>query len=115
MIIRAQSLVGSRTILGAATKQSDYDTIYLVWSKGRAKKYFAKMGYKLDLEKGSRYSSTSSSFLSMRLENQNAIITSSKKFYNNFYQANEVAKLLILRDRTTRIKLFQFLLYNKII
>ena len=120
---RKSQMVGSQTIPGAVTSDSDTDWLILVWSKqyAVADSYFR--GFKLSPTmtlNGRRHPYAKwdirrySKFVSVRdKDNTNIIFTSSSRFYNKFVAANDLAIKLRLTDKADRIALFQYIIYGK--
>ena len=117
-------MVGSQTIEGAATAESDVDWLILVWSKNYAVRNAAKSGFHLSsnihLNLGHYTASMWETkfhpkFISLVDQDKtNLIITSSWKFYHKFAAANDLAVKLKLTDKQDRIALFQYILYGNL-
>lgn len=101
--------VGSRTICGAATPDSDYD--FLVFSHKPIPNVFDGLGFKLD-DKDAHYEPSEGKFNSWRRNHINLIATRNQNFARRFIIANETAKHLSLLRRADRVVLFQAILYG---
>jgi len=117
-VFKQHKMVGSRTILGASNPGSDYDILCHVWSKRLAERKLEKLGFYTTSVFSMRLSPyhfrKHSPFIAMRNEdNVNLIITSSRKFYTRFLDANTVAQNLGLTNKEDRITLFQYILYGR--
>lgn len=102
------SLTGSNYICNPPVTGTDIDTVLLV-----------RPGYEDSLKSEGfcyymsehEYDSLGS-FVSWRKGNQNYITTEVEDFYNKFVFATEIARLLNLKIKQDRVKLFQAILYN---
>lgn len=137
-MFRKKVNVGSKTIPGAATAESDTDILVLVWSKRRTIKKLKKLGFvrsvnldqpddssgplaKFNVARQSPYGLTNmfspfaQQFISVRnADNINYIITSSPRFFKKFADANQVARTLLLTRKEDRITLFQYIVYGNL-
>lgn len=106
--VEAYHPTGSNYICDPPVTDTDIDSVYLV-----------KNGYEQALSsEGFQYSMTDEEyesqgiFLSWRKGNENYIVTTDENFYNKFVLATEVAKALNLRNKASRVSLFQAVLYG---
>lgn len=101
--------VGSQTIEGASTPDSDHDFLVFTWSP--IPHVYSSIG--CDLEWGSEhYEPSNGKFNSWRSNDVNFIATYDTHFCRNFLIANSVAQKLGLKSRDDRVALFQAVLYR---
>ena len=118
-VFSATLQVGSQTITGAATSESDVDVLCYTWCKWLAVKRLKKLGYfhtcrPSNIPSPYRSRIATDKFVTMRGPDKlNLIITSSHKFYKRFSDANRVAQRLVLTNKEDRIILFQYILYGR--
>lgn len=106
-IIR-QHPTGSNYICNPPVENTDIDTVVLI--KNGWIFPALEAGYSFE-ESEIEYDSMGE-FTSIRRGNENLIITTDKKFYKKFVYATQIARLLNLREKGERVKLFQAILYN---
>lgn len=115
------TLVGSRSIRGAANNDSDWD--YLVWCKNwkihkAVEGSLARRGYIIEGDKGYK-TPTSRLFRSWKIPHRvdgkqfNFIVTRSRKFSKSYLLANKVCKRLGLMERASRVAVFRAILYGE--
>jgi hypothetical protein len=118
-VFSATLQVGSQTITGAATSESDVDVLCYTWCKWLAVKRLRKLGYVCTSRPSNVPSPYRSHFVTDRFvtmrgpDKLNLIITSSHEFYKRFSDANRVAQRLLLTNKEARIILFQYILYGR--
>lgn len=101
--------VGSRVTCSPPPMATDID--YLVLGNARKiKKHLIATGFRPEYRSKYNYNSI---FYSLRYNNINVIVTSSKRFQRKFLLATSIAKELNLLEKYHRVALFQAILYDK--
>lgn len=101
--------VGSRTIEGAWTPQSDYDV--LVLSPENICADIDALGFRLE-SGGAHYDPSQGDFNSWRRGDVNVILTYDTSFAARFRKANSLCRFLRLKERGDRVAVFQSILYG---
>jgi hypothetical protein len=103
--------VGSRVTCSPSPMTTDID--YLVLGNVRKlKKHLIAIGFRPEYTSRYRYN-YNSIFYSLRYNNINVIVTSSKHYQRKFLLATSIAKELNLLEKYHRVALFQAILYGK--
>jgi hypothetical protein len=101
--------VGSRVTCSPRPMDTDID--YLVLGNVRKiKKHLIAIGFRPEYTSRYNYNSI---FYSLRYNNINVIVTSSKRYQKKFLLATSIAKELNLLEKYHRVVLFQAILYGK--
>lgn len=103
--------VGSRTIEGGWSENSDYD--FLILSNKPIPSLLEDIGFNIDSH-SKHYEPSEGHFNSWRRGNINLIVSYSADFANFFTAANNAARALKLTCRDDRVTLFQAVLYGRI-
>mgnify|MGYP003624712074 CR=1 FL=1 len=100
--------VGSRVTCSPRPMATDID--YLVLGNVRKiKKHLIAIGFRPEYTSRYNYNSI---FYSLRYNNINVIVTSSKRYQKKFLLATNIAKELNLLEKYHRVVLFQAILYD---
>ena len=105
--------VGSRTIMGAARPDSDYD-ILVSGSPDWTAEFMERLqseGFKLD---GSgHYEPSEGQFNSWRKADTNIVLTYRREFAERFRVANRICQRFCIAKRERRVQVFQAVLYDR--
>lgn len=110
----SMEIVGSQTIEGAATADSDIDILVLVGAYTgmyTASNNLHGLGGENDCKE--TYD-LNSKFESIRIGKYNFLLTKDGNFFHKFLCANTLAQKLKLTDRDDRVTLFQYVLYGNV-
>ena len=99
--------VGSRVTCVPAPTDTDEDVLVLVNNVDKFASKCIRVGFKAE------GSYAGASFVSLRLDEGNLIVTEEEEFYDKFMLATHVCKSLNVLDKQHRITVFQAILYGK--
>lgn len=106
-VIKSQP-TGSNYICDPPVEGTDIDTVLLV--KNNYENSLDAEGFSYQMSEH-EYDSMGS-FVSWRRGVENYIVTTDENFYKKFVLATEIGRLLNLKEKSDRVKLFQAVLYN---